>query len=118
MTVTSPRFWNITSLNLHDNNDIQTWKSYSDVGEIIRISRNIIENNDTKDIGKLVRMMKVHESQQSATVLSTIALLVGSKLDNNIEKETREAIGDIILCSNKRKERLAPKKEILAENNI
>ena len=37
-------------LKRNDNNDIQTWKSYPGVGEIIRISRNIIENNDTKDI--------------------------------------------------------------------
>ena len=33
-----------------DNHDIQAWKSYPGIGEIIRISRNIIEKHDTKDI--------------------------------------------------------------------
>ena len=80
-----------------DNHDIQAWKSYPGIGEIIRISRNIIENHDTKDINELVKMMKVHESQQSATVISTIALLVGGTLGSNTRKDIREAIGDIIL---------------------
>ena len=42
-------------------------------------------------------MMKVHESQQSAAIISTIAILVGSKLKNEVKKEIMEAIGDIIL---------------------
>ena len=41
--------------------------------------------------------MQAHENQQSATVVSTIAILVGNKLSNNIDAEYREAIGDIIL---------------------
>ena len=45
----------------------------------------------------LARMMQAHESQQSATVVSTIAILVGNKLNNNIDAEYREAIGDIIM---------------------
>ena len=32
-------------------------------------------------------MMQAHESQQSATVVSTIAILVGNKLSNNIDAE-------------------------------
>ena len=40
-------------------------------------------------------MMQTHENQQSATVVSTIAILVGNKLNNNIDAEYREAIGDI-----------------------
>ena len=42
-------------------------------------------------------MMRVHESQQSAAVVSTIAVIVGSTLKNEVSKEIREAIGDIIL---------------------
>ena len=61
------------------------------------MSRNIIENSDAKDIGELARMMQVHESQQSATAVSTIAILVGSKLNDSIDAKFREAIGDIIL---------------------
>ena len=41
-------------------------------------------------------MMQVHESQQSAAVIATIAVLVGSKLNGNTDKVFREAIGDII----------------------
>ena len=42
-------------------------------------------------------MMKVHESQQSAAIVSTIAMLVGSKLRNEGKKEIRKAVGDIVL---------------------
>ena len=42
-------------------------------------------------------MMQAHESQQSATIISTIAILVGSKLNNNVDTNVREAIGDVIL---------------------
>ena len=56
-----------------------------------------VVGQETKDIGKLARMMQVHESQQSATIVSTIAILVGSKLDNSIDAKFREAIGDVIL---------------------
>ena len=73
------------------------WKSYPGVNEIIKGARNVIENHDKKNIDELVNMMKVHESQQSAAVVSTIAVLVGSTLKNEVSKETREAIGDIIL---------------------
>ena len=41
--------------------------------------------------------MQSHESQQSATVVSTIAILVGNKLDKNVDAEYREAIRDIIM---------------------
>ena len=41
-------------------------------------------------------MLQVHESQQSATVIATIAVLVGNSLDNSTDKASREAIGDVI----------------------
>ena len=40
--------------------------------------------------------MQVHEFQQSAAVIATIAVLVGNKLSEKIDKEIREAIGDVI----------------------
>ena len=73
------------------------WKSYPGISKITKIARNIIENDDKKDIGVLVNMMKVHESQQSASIVSIIAILVGSKLRNEVKKEIREAVGDIVL---------------------
>ena len=42
-------------------------------------------------------MMQCHESQQSASVISTIAILVGNKLGDNVDVEYRKAIGDVIL---------------------
>ena len=87
--------YNILKRKSDDN--IQTWKSYPGMSKIIRVSRDIIEKNDTSNIRELARMMQVHENQQSATVVSTIAILVGNKLSNDIDAEYREAIGDIIL---------------------
>ena len=87
--------YNILKRQSDDN--IQTWKSYPGISKIIQISRKIIEDNNTNDIGELARMMQVHESQQSAAVVSTIAMLVGSKLNNSIDAKYREAIGDVIL---------------------
>ena len=42
-------------------------------------------------------MMQVHESQQSTAVIATIAVLVGSKLDDNTDTIFKEAIGDVIM---------------------
>ena len=84
-------------LRRNNNEEIQLWKSYPGISKIIKIARNIIENDDKEDINVLVDMMKVHESQQSAAIVSTIAILVGSKLRNEVKKEIREAVGDIIL---------------------
>ena len=84
-------------LRRNNNEEIQMWKSYPGISEIVKGARNIVENDDKKDIDVLVNMMKVHESQQSAAIISTIAILVRSKLKNEVKKEVREAIGDIIL---------------------
>ena len=84
-------------LKRKSDENIQTWKSYPGISRIIQVARDIIERNDTSNISELARMMQAHESQQSATVVSTIAILVGNKLSNNIDAEYREAIGDIIL---------------------
>ena len=67
-------------LRRDENEEIQRWKSYPGIKEIVRIARNVIEDNDRQDINALIDMMRVHESQQSAAVVSTIAILVGSKL--------------------------------------
>ena len=36
-------------------------------------------------IGKLAEMMQVHESHQSASIIATIATLVGSKLHDEVD---------------------------------
>ena len=40
--------------------------------------------------------MQAHESQQSAAVVATIAVLVGSRLNEKTDKVFREATGDVI----------------------
>ena len=84
-------------LKRKSDENIQAWKSYPGISRIIQIARNIVEKNDTTNIGELARMMQTHESQQSATIVSTIAILVGNKLDINVDVEYGKAIGDIIL---------------------
>ena len=84
-------------LRRQSDNNIQIWKSYPGISKIVQTARDIIEKNDTSNIGELARMMQVHESQQSATIVSTIAILVGNKLDDNIDADYRKAIGDIIM---------------------
>merc|ERR1711873_281342 len=40
--------------------------------------------------------MRVHESQQTAPIIATIALLVGNKIRDNVSKSVGLLIGDII----------------------
>ena len=81
-------------LRRDNNEELQEWKSYPGIKDIVRIARNAIEDNDRQDMDMLIELMKVHESQQSAPIVATIAILVVSKLKNEVEKEVREAVGD------------------------
>ena len=45
-------------------------------------------------------MMQCHESQQSAPIFATIAVIIGNKMNSkemNVDEKYRRAIGDIIL---------------------
>ena len=77
--------------------NIQNWKSYPGVSKIIDIARDVVERGNIDNIAELARMMQCHESQQSASVIATIAILVGNKIGNNVDAEYRKAIGDVIL---------------------
>ena len=83
-------------LRRNNNEELQKWKSYPGIKDIVRIARNAIEDNDRQDMDILVEMMKVHESQQSAPIVATIAILLASKLKTEVKKEVREAVGDMI----------------------
>ena len=85
-------------LRKKDNIDIQQWKSYPGVSKIIDIARKVTKEGDTSNsnIEELAGILQVHKSQQSATVIATIAVLIGNSLDNNTNKSSREAIGDVI----------------------
>ena len=71
-------------------------KSYPGISGIVSLAREVTEKSDISEIERLAGMMQVHESQQSAAVIATIAVLVGNKLNESTNKEVREAIGDVI----------------------
>ena len=77
--------------------NIQNWKSYPGISIIIDMARDVVEKGNIDNIAKLARMMQCHESQQSASVIATIAIIVGNKINNDVDVEYRRAIGDIIL---------------------
>ena len=83
-------------LRKEGNKNIQQWKSYPSISNIVELARKVTEEGDTSTIGKLAEMMQAHESQQSAAVIAIIAVLVGSRLDESTDKVFREAIGDVI----------------------
>ena len=93
--LSKPQKYNI--LKRHEDNEIQSWKSYPGMSKIVEIARNIVENDNKEDVNTLANMMKVHERQQSAVVVSTIAAIVGSKIKSEVAKVIREKIGDSIL---------------------
>ena len=79
---------------------IQDWKSYPGVKKIIDMAREMITTGDMKNIDKLATMMQCHESQQSASIIATVAIIIGNKMNSkemNVDEEYRRAIGDIIL---------------------
>merc|ERR1711873_34459 len=78
------------------NEEMQEWKSYPGMEKIVRLSRNIVENNDTRRLMELIKIMRVHESQQTAPIVATIALLVGNTVKDIVSKEVGLLIGDII----------------------
>ena len=64
------------------------------------MAREMITTGDMKNIDKLATMMQCHESQQSASIIATIAIIIGNKMNSkemNVDEEYRRAIGDIIL---------------------
>ena len=64
------------------------------------MAREIVETGEKRQIEKLVKLMQGHESQQSATIIATIAILIGEKMETkeiSVSKECSKALGDIIL---------------------
>ena len=84
-------------LKRHESKEMQSWKSYPGMSKIVEIARDIFENDNKEDVDILANMMKNHEYQQSAAVVSTIASIVGSKLNTEVAKEIREKIAGIMV---------------------
>merc|ERR1711872_1041779 len=83
-------------LRKEHNKEMQEWISYPGMEKIVRISRDIIEKNEMEKLMELMKIMRVHESQQSAPIVATIALLVGNTVSSIVSKEVGLMIGDII----------------------
>merc|ERR1711872_831613 len=83
-------------LRREQNKEMQEWESYPGMEKIVRLSRDIVENNDVKRLMELIKIMRVHESQQTAPIVATIALLVGNAVKDIVSKEVGLLIGDII----------------------
>ena len=81
-----PKALEYNILKRHKSNEMQSWKSYPGISKIIEIAKDIVENNNKRDVDILANMMKVHECQQSAVVVSTIASIVGSKIRTEVDK--------------------------------
>ena len=47
------------------------------------MAREIRENGKKDQLEKLSKLMQCHESQQSATIVATIAILIGNKIDTD-----------------------------------
>ena len=83
-----------------EDRKIDDWKSYPGISNIVDMARDITENGKEDHIKELATLMQCHESQQSAGVVATIAILIGNKINvdgMNIDEECRKAIGDVIL---------------------
>ena len=69
---------------------MQSWKSYPGMSTIIEIARDIVENDNKRDVDILANMMKAHECHQSAAVVATIALIVGSRIETEVAEKKLE----------------------------
>ena len=59
-----------------------------------------MKDGKMEQLKKLARLMQCHESQQSAAVVATIAILIGNKIEKDgiqVSEECRRALGDIML---------------------
>ena len=66
-------------LRREENEELQNWKSYPGIDKIVKLARDVVEKNARNEIVKLIEMMKSHESQQTAPIIATIAMIIGSK---------------------------------------
>ena len=81
---------------------IQDWKSYPGLEKIIDMARDMTTTGNMRNIDILATMMQCHESQQSASIITTVAIIIGNKMNSkeiNVDEKYRRAIGDIILWS-------------------
>ena len=64
------------------------------------MARDMMENGNKDHTSELATLMQCHESQQSAAIIATIAIIIGNKMNAeamDIDERYRRAIGDVIL---------------------
>ena len=64
------------------DNHIQDWKSYPGLEKIIDMARDMTTTGNMRNIDKLATMMQCHESQQSASIITTVAIIKGNKMNS------------------------------------
>ena len=82
-----------------EDRKINYWKSYPGLSNIFDMDREITENGKKEQLEKLAKLMQCHESQQSAAIVATIAILIGNKIDTdgmNVSEGCQRALGDIM----------------------
>ena len=85
-------------LTKKEDRKINDWRSYPGLDNIIDTAREIIETGKKEQIEKLAELMQGHESQQSATIVATIPIFVGNKMDTeriSVSEECLRAFCDM-----------------------
>ena len=67
-------------LKKKEDRKINDWKSYPGVSKIISMARDMIDNGNKDHIDEVATLMQCHESQQSAAIIATIAIIIGNKM--------------------------------------
>ena len=79
---------------------IKDWKSNPGLAVVITMAREIMNTGQTTHLEELIELMLGHETQQSAPLIASIAILIGDKVSSKyltISQECNKALSDIIL---------------------
>ena len=66
-------------LEMKGDSMIQEWKSYPGLAVIITMPREMINTGQTTQLEEFIELMIGHETQQSAPLIASIAILIGVK---------------------------------------
>ena len=87
-------------LKKKDDSMIKNWKSYPGLAVVIDMAGEIMDTGQTIHLEELIELMLGHETQQSAPLIASMAILKGDKVSSNyltISQECNKALSDIIL---------------------
>ena len=79
---------------------IQGWKSYPGMAYIISKARQVVQTGELTNIEELVKVMRGHESQQSAPIIALIATLLDQNISARhieVKQSVSTGLADIML---------------------